>query len=147
MVVRQTTAEVCGLMQTAWRQPASWRGQQKGCRRCSGCCCPGQSSHCGSALIPFKTPAFRGDKHSRWEAVNYDRCHTQCTKMQTVILTFSIFEALRKQFVMAWLWLPPQKNSLKANHSCLQCNKAKPKYLHNQIAYKRLSKGHSNKHN
>lgn len=23
MVVRQTTAEVCGLMQTAWHQPAS----------------------------------------------------------------------------------------------------------------------------
>lgn len=101
MVVRQTTAEICGLTQTAWHQPMSWRGRQKGCRRCSGCCCPGQSSHCGSALIPFKTPAFRGDKHSSQDAAIYNNCHIQCTNIQIVFLTFYIFETHYKLFRIA----------------------------------------------
>lgn len=57
MVVRQTAVVVSGLMQTVWHQPVSWRGQRRGCRRCSGCCCPGQSSHWGSTLTPSKIPA------------------------------------------------------------------------------------------
>lgn len=59
VVAEQRAAEVSGLMQTAWHRPVSWRGQQRGCRRCSGCCCPGQSSHWGSTLTPSKIPALR----------------------------------------------------------------------------------------
>lgn len=57
MVVQQTAVVISGLMQTVWHQPVSWRGQQRGCRRCSGCCCPGQSSHWGSTFTPSKIPA------------------------------------------------------------------------------------------
>lgn len=68
-VVQQTVVVVSGLMQTAWHQPLSWRGQQRGCRRCSGCCCPGQSSHWGSTLIPSKIPALRSnaDTTTKWQ--------------------------------------------------------------------------------
>lgn len=68
MVVQQTVVVVSGLMQTAWHQPLSWRGQQRGCRRCSGCCCPGQSSHWGSTLIPSKIPALRSNADTtKWQ--------------------------------------------------------------------------------
>jgi len=60
MVVDQTAVVVSGQMQTVWHQPVSWRGQRRGCRRCSGCCCPGQSSHWGSTLTPSKIPAWSG---------------------------------------------------------------------------------------
>lgn len=62
MVLQQTVVVVSGLMQTAWHQPVSWRGQRRGCRICSGCCCPGQSSHWGSTLnTPSKIPVFRSN--------------------------------------------------------------------------------------
>ena len=67
MVVRQTLAVISGLMQTAWHQPVSWRGQRRGCRRCSGCCCPGQSSHWGSTLTPSKIPALRSNTYTTTE--------------------------------------------------------------------------------
>lgn len=69
MVLQQTVVVVSDLMQTAWHQPMSWRGQQRGCRRCSGCCCPGQSSHWGSTLIPSKIPALRNnaDTTTKWQ--------------------------------------------------------------------------------